>query len=287
MGSFEKYAGQYYADVWEESAILLPADLVNRIIQPWWRRWLATDWGFSHYAATGWFTAGLLSPEQVRGYFGVECAGTLRIIVIYRELVVSDVPEPLLAQTVATLTPPAERRECKDYWLSPDAWAKRGGGNTVSEQIEPVILREGLPRLSQAKTDRVGGWRLLWNCWAMARKLRNWRGREPFVQAKEDPPCFFVSSACPEVAKAVPMLICDEDNPQDVRKVPGAVEDDVADMIRYGMKSYLDAEPNQPFEITARETWEKYTDPTSRAMAMRKLAAEQSRSDVLRRKRPA
>jgi hypothetical protein len=66
MGSFEKFAGQYYAEVWEESAIVLPPDLVMRIVQPWWKRWLATDWGFSHWAPTGWFTSGLLSPDEVR-----------------------------------------------------------------------------------------------------------------------------------------------------------------------------------------------------------------------------
>ena len=98
MGSFEKFAGQYFSEVWEPSATVLPADLVGRIIQPWWRRWLATDWGFSHYAATGWGASGLLSPDQVRDFFGVETAQPVRIIILYRELVCNEVPEPDLAR---------------------------------------------------------------------------------------------------------------------------------------------------------------------------------------------
>jgi hypothetical protein len=192
-----------------------------------------------------------------------------------------------LAQAVVSLTPMAERREMRDYWLSPDAWAKRGGGNTVSEQIEPILLREGLPRLSQARTDRIGGWRLLWNCWAAACKMRKGSVDAPFQQAPEDPPCLFVSEACPEIAKAIPTLICDEDNPMDILKIPGAVEDDVADMVRYLIKSFLDADPSQPYEVTARETWAKYEDPTSRAMAMMRLESEKHSHQYLRRRAPA
>ncbi|HTW86477.1 MAG TPA: phage terminase large subunit, partial [Candidatus Binataceae bacterium] len=71
MGSFENFSGQYYAGVWEQSTLVLPPDLVARMIQPWWPRWLATDWGFSHYSATVWLATGLLSPAQIQEYFGV------------------------------------------------------------------------------------------------------------------------------------------------------------------------------------------------------------------------
>ena len=65
MGDFEKFSGQYFSEVWEQSVVILPAGIAESIIQPWWTRWIATDWGFSHYAATGWFTSGLISPERV------------------------------------------------------------------------------------------------------------------------------------------------------------------------------------------------------------------------------
>lgn len=285
MGSFENFAGQYFADVWEESAIVLPVDLVARIIQPWWKRWLATDWGFSHYAATGWFTSGLLSPAEARGYFAIETAAPIRIVILYREVVCDQVAEPDLAKLIVGMTPDPERREIRHHFMGHDAWAKRGSANTIVEQMDPELVRGGLKRMERADIDRVGGWRLMYNCWASARRLRNWPKDQPFVQRKEDMPAFFVSAACSEVISAIPMLICDEDNPTDVRKVPGAIEDDVGDLVRYGLKSYLAARGDVPDEVTAAETYQKYQDPTARAMAMLKLGADQAKSSHLTRRR--
>ncbi|MDE2103194.1 MAG: phage terminase large subunit [Patescibacteria group bacterium] len=285
MGSFEKFAGQYFAEVWEESATVLAPDLVARIVQPWWKRWLATDWGFSHYAATGWFTSGVLAPEQVKKLFGVDTSTSVRIVILYREAVCNDVAEPDLAKLIVSMTPEAERREVRHHFIGHDAFAKRGAANTVVEQMDPELTRGRMQPLSRADIDRVGGWRLMYNCWASARRLRTWPGGQPFTQHPDDMPAFFVSAACAEVVSAVPMLICDEDNPQDVRKLPGAVEDDVGDMVRYGLKSYLAARTKAPDEVITAETYERYQDPTARAMAMLRLNMEQSKSGRLVRRR--
>lgn len=285
MGSFEKFAGQYYADVWEEKAIVLPAELVAKIVQPWWRRWLATDWGFSHYAATGWFTSGVLSPQQVLQFFGVETDAPLRIVILYREAVCSDVAEPDLAKLIVSMTPEPERPEVRHHFIGHDAWAKRGSANTVVEQMDPELTRGGLQRLSRADIDRIGGWRLMYNCWASARRLRTWPDGQPYIQQPEDQPAFFVSAACPEVMQAIPMLICEEDDPTDVRKVPGAIEDDLADMVRYGLKSYLVARAGIPDDVQAAETYRKYQDPTARAMAMLRLSVGQEKHSHLYRRR--
>lgn len=287
MGSFDKFAGQYYSEVWEEKSIILPQQICSRLIQPWWRRWLATDWGFSHYCSTGWFTSGLVSPEQVMDVWGVEVLTPVRVIIRYRELVCNDVAEPLLADTILGLTPEAERREIRDHWIGHDAWAKRGEANTVVEQMDPLLARGGMPRLSRATIDRVSGWRLLYNAWASARKLATWAGPGPFIQNPDEPPAFFISSSCPELISAVPMLICDEDNPQDVMKMAGQVSDDVADECRYGVKSYLTAEPNAPKEVVAMETYNRYQDPTARSIAMLQLKAKQDQQQYIRRRRHA
>jgi hypothetical protein len=142
-----------------------------------------------------------------------------------------------------------------------------------------------LKHLEKADIDRVGGWRLMYNCWASARRLRGWPKGQAFVQTKEDMPAFFVSAGCTEVISAIPMLICDDDNPTDVRKVPGAIEDDLGDMVRYGLKSYLAARTGQPDDVTAAQTYQKYQDPTARAMAMLRLKAEQDKSGHLARRR--
>ena len=283
MGSFEKFAGQYYSDVWEESALILPVDVAVRMIKPWWRRWIATDWGFSHYAATGWFASGLLSPDEVSGDFGVEASAPVRVIILYRELVCNDVPEPDLARLILHMTPEAERREVRDHWIGEDAWAKRGSANTVVEQMEPILRKEGLQYLSRADMDRVGGWRLIYNAFASARRLRHAVG--PFAENADDVPAFFLSAACPEVVQAMPMLQCRDDDPLDVRKMPGQIGDDVGDMVRYGLKSYLRAAPKPPADEIARQTYQAYEDPTARAMAMLRLTATKRSEQYIRRRK--
>lgn len=284
MGSFEKFAGQYYAEVWDEAVQVLQPDQIARFVQPWWKRWLATDWGFSHYAATGWFVSGVMSPETVRAVFGVEAATGVRVVLMYREAVCSDVPEPDLGRLIVSMTPEVERREIRAHFIGHDAFAKRGSANTVAEQMDGELTRAKMQSLERADIDRVGGWRLLYNCWAMARKLRTWPAGQPFIHHPDDPPCLFISSACTEVIAAVPMLICDEDNPQDIRKVPGAVEDDVADMVRYGLKSWISARTDTPGDMVAAETFNRFQDPTARAMAMLRLGAEQAKGKRLFRR---
>src|SRR5689334_4921177 len=63
LGNFDHFENQYFAGVWGDQCVL-PPDLVSRIIQPWWTRWMAQDWGFGDHDAHGWFAAGKLSPSQ-------------------------------------------------------------------------------------------------------------------------------------------------------------------------------------------------------------------------------
>lgn len=290
MGDFESFAGQYYSEVWEQKTLVLPVDVCLRLIKPWWPRWIAIDWGFSHYAACGWCTSGLLSIEEIRDYFGVEAVSPVRLLIAYREAVVSDLPEPDLARLLAAMTPEAEKREIRYIFIGHDAWAKRGSANTVVEQMDPIFQKAGMPRLSRADIDRVGGWRLLYNCFAAGRRWRTANGR--FEDRQEDVPALFISSACPEIQSAIPLLVTDYDpitnpngNVQDVRKVPGNIEDDVGDMLRYGVKSYLTAEPGVPKEVTRAETHERYQDPTARAMAMLRLESGEQKAQLIRRRR--
>lgn len=284
MGSFENFAGQYYADIWEQKSIVLSPELVAKIVKPWWRRWLATDWGFSHFCATGWFASGIMSPEDIKACFQVDAATPVRVIVQYREAVVQDTAEPDLAKLIVSLTPESERREIRDHFMGHDAWAKHGGANTVVEQMEPILAKHGMPPLSKASIDRVGGWRLLYNCWASSRRLRNWPGPEPYAQESVDQPAFFIAANCPDTIGAIPMLMRAENDPTDVEKYPGKIEDDVADCVRYGIKSYLTANPSAPAQEELQRVFDAYKDPTSRAIMMQKAMAEQTRGQFLRRR---
>jgi hypothetical protein len=292
FGDFESFAGQYYADVWEPKSIVLPPACVAKIIKPWWPRWIALDWGFSHYAAAGWATSGLLTPQEILEWFGIEAAGPVRALIVYREAVVCDTPEPALARLILAMTPDSERREIRYAFAGHDCWAVRGSANTVVDQMDPVLSEGGITRLQRADIDRPGGWRLLYNCFASARRLRTWTGPGPFEDRLEDPPALFIAAQCTEIQSAVPTLISDYDaitnpngNPQDVRKMAGQAGDDVADMLRYLVKSYLRAEPGIPASVTAAQTWQAYQDPTARAMAMLRMEAKQAEGQRIQRRR--
>jgi hypothetical protein len=161
MGSFESFAGQYFAGVWDESKCILSMTETEQLIQPWWRRWTATDWGFAHHAVHLWFTSGKLSPEAFASLFGGTSEWPIDVVVVYRELVVNETAEGDLATMMVEGTPEDERKRIQREFLSTDAWAKRGSANTVAEQLQDVFRRYGLPGPEPADDDRIGGWRLM------------------------------------------------------------------------------------------------------------------------------
>lgn len=306
MGDFENFSGQYFAEVFEQCATVLPIETVAGLVKPWWKRWIATDWGFSHYSATGWFASGLVSVEEIADIWGVPAIAPVRMIIMYRELVANETTEPDLAKVIAMRTSEQEKKEVRYHFFSPDAWAKRGSAHTVVEQMEPIFSQSNMPRLNKADNDRVGGWRLLYNCFGSARRLTNWAGGsfDPFNERHENAPALFISAACTEAIAAIPMLVSDYDaitrpngDPKDVRKVAGQISDDVADMLRYGLKSYLTADATLPADEERRQIAERYlarpkpgapnaadANMTALNMRMKQLDAEQRDENFLRRR---
>jgi hypothetical protein len=83
------------------------------------------------------------------------------------------------------------------------------------------------------------------------------------------------------------MLICSEKDPTDIEKMSGQASDDIADMVRYGLKTHLSAKTEAPFENRVAETYSKYEDPTSRAMAMLRLTKDERSAQYIHRRRRA
>ena len=71
LGNFDAFTGQYFSDVWDDARIL-PVELVNRIVQDWWVRWMGQDWAFHEHAYHCWMVTGKVSPADWFRYFGVE-----------------------------------------------------------------------------------------------------------------------------------------------------------------------------------------------------------------------
>jgi phage terminase large subunit len=276
LGSFESFAGQYFAGVWDESKIILTPQQCELLIQPWWVRWTATDWGFAHYAVHLWGAAGKVSPDQLQKILGVSCQFAVDIVIVYRELIARDTSETDLARLIVKETPEAERRHIQRHYLGPDAWSKRGAANTVAEQLTAELNRAQLPSPEPADNqrmtegDRVGGWRLLWNGFQQTCSL--------FGNITVQPGnCLFVSANCPQTISSMPLLIHDNKHPgklEDVLKVPGSLADDVGDCVRYLYKSYLDPR-TAPREIIMRDIYESIPGDTSDAMTARAMAMRQ------------
>lgn len=277
LGSFESFAGQYFAGVWDEAKCCLTIDQAERLIQPWWTRWMSTDWGFAHHFSHHWWASGKLSPRQFREVFGCETQWPVEVVIAYREFIGSEMAEPDLAEAIADMTPSVERQLIRQHFLSPDAFAKKGSAHTVAQQLEDVFRRHGLPAPEPADNDRIGGWRLLYNGFRQSGALR--AGAEISAEQAKAGPMLLISAACPEAMAAVPILIRDEKNPEDVLKTP-TLADDVGDELRYGYKSMLDPRSRAPRAVRAQETFEETRgDMTAKAMAMLRFnQAERQRS---------
>lgn len=280
FGSFDKFSGQYYASVWDEQTCVLPVSLAERIIQPWWTRWCSQDWGFAHNNVVLWFATGKLSPSQ-SGVLGVNTEWPVDIIICYREYVCVETGEEDVARNVVAMTPSTERKGISGYWLSPDAWAKRGSADAVAEQLGRVLTAHGIHYPEQADNDRIGGWALLRNCFQRCM----WRkGGEVEQKAAASGPMLLMSSACPSGIQSIPMLTRDDKNPEDVLKVD-TLSDDWADCLRYGIKSQLDPRSKAPRSVREVELYQSIEDPTARMIEMRKFAIKESGKILVRRAR--
>lgn len=268
LGSFSEFAGQYYAGVWDETTCVVPVSLAEQIIQPWWSRWISQDWAFAHNNCNIWFASGKLSPVQAER-IGVLTEWPIDIVIAYREFVVSGMGEEDLARQIIKLTPETERKMLQGYYVGHDAWHKRGTADTVADQMGSIFSRHGFPAMQQADIDRVGGARLLYNCF----QRNQWRkGDAVLHDAAKSGPMLLISTACVEIISAIPVLIRNPDELEDVLKVDGSIADDVYDSLRYGAKSRIDPKTKAPRAVRAREVYESHENPTSRAIAMKKFS---------------
>ena len=80
------------------------------------------------------------------------------------------------------------------------------------------------------------------------------------------------------------VIFDDNDDPQDVRKVEGEMSDDVADQLRYGLKSHIRARDEAPFDVRQLETFRAYQDPTERVRALEILQQQERATSRIRRR---
>ena len=190
---------------------------------------------------------------------------------IYRARHACMTPEEQWAQQIVDATPEKERRVIGRHFVDGAVFSTdRRSDNTTADLMSPALESAHLPQLERADKDRIGGWRQLYNA-----MVRTCIARTSPVTEMLDGPLLFVSADCPELIKGFPLLICDEDRPEDVLKTE-AIEDDYCDTARYGYKSMLEAKWQAPRDIRAKQVYDSIQGDdadtmTARAMAMRQF----------------
>ena len=277
-GDWSVFAGQYFRS-FDPSRSVIRAESIAAAV--WWPRWISIDWGFEHPAAAYWHTSapGTTLPFEGRQHrledshmhgpgFGqaahnaeflrAGAAGSPKTIVAadrgsrvvtYREFLAQHLAPRALATTIVerSLAADANREKIDAIYLSPDAFARRTDESSIAEQMGDVFAAAGLPRPVPADNDRVGGWMLMYQ----------------MLEANE----WLIADSCPELIRTLPELVRDPVNVEDIAKRDG---DDAADAARYGLKSRASARPAKPpreQELGERIT---STDPTIRAIQIKK-----------------
>jgi hypothetical protein len=310
-GDWDVFAGQYF-DRFDPSTQLIRAESIDW--KPWWPRWISIDWGFEHPSAVYWHSslppaphlpsvaAGFpsptppgtsrspgspaapgFSPEDFCGMRRLDAAlplnspsssnfpdgspavGTnvppVRRVVTYREFVTRHTPPRELAREIISRSRAFDGSPEKidAVYLSPDAFARRTDEASIAEQMGDVFAAAGWPRPVPADDDRVGGWMLMYQ----------------MLDSGE----WCLTENCVELIRTLPNLVRDPARLEDVEKMDG---DDPADAARYGLKSRYSVrglgaseESRLPLDLRIASRISA-TDPTSRAIQIRRLLLEES-----------
>jgi hypothetical protein len=286
LGSFDQFAGQYFAGVWDESKLILTAGQEDLLIQPWWPKWMAHDDGFVHHAAIGWATTGKIAPKLFEQVFGVAIAEPVPVVIIYRDYAVQEVEQGELIRRCVAMMDEAERKQVKRYFLSPEADEDDARGHNTKDIIDGELRRAGMPYSEDAVNTRVGGWRYLYAMMkktgdVLAGKMNPTRTDDDFTIEgggySLNTPLLFISGRCTDVIESIPMAIRDTKHPgksEDVWKQPTKA-DDVLDMIRYITQSML-KQASVPLAVQRAELIDSLGDVSMqvKGMAVLKFDAE-------------
>lgn len=276
LGSFDNFEGQYFAGAWDQSHCVISNALAENLRQPWWTHWMSMDWGWAgpprpHYSVNLWWAIGKLSPSELLEKLKIVSEYPLDVAIVYRARHTCMTPEEQWAQQIVDATPEKERRVIARHFVDGAIFSTdRRSDNTTADLIQPALTRAGLPQMESADKDRIGGWRQLYNALVRTVNARTAPVKEPL-----DGPLLLISAECSELIRGLPLLICDEDRPEDVLKTE-AIEDDYGDCGRYGYKSMLEAQWQPPRDIRAKQVYDSIQGEdadtmTARAMAMLKF----------------
>jgi hypothetical protein len=283
LGSFDKFSGQYFAEVWDQRLCVLSLSEIQALKPFWWTTWMSSDYGMGHYWSTFWAVIGRIEPSLALSALGIDTQWPLDIIIVYRELVPPPrTPEAEVAHLIVKATPREEVKELVRWVMGSDVNATpRFSEHSIVEMIEQVTAPAGFPKIRNArcgKDTRVLNARVVWE---MLRRTVSMRSGNP-PQEKPDErtyPLLFISAECPKIQAAIPSLIADEDNPADVLKVDG-IDDDLYDGLKYLLAEFAAVRLIAPVEVRRAEYMNRAESLQGQYMNQLKFDAEEAKSGV-------
>ncbi len=249
-GDWDSLEGSYFANSFDLESTRIAAGKVEQLRKPWSAHWLAQDWGRAHYCATYWGFRVALPPHEALKYLGWELTKPINVTVIYREMIVSELESTDVGQNVVDATPKDEREKHKRFYLSPDAFGAKDSPNTIAMKESAVLRAYGMPVASMADNDRKGGWGLM-SALFRAAKGKGW-GIDKDGKRFQYDDALLISSECAELLKAIPALLRDSKDIDDVLKTDKSramIEQDCGDALRYLLKSMLSPRNKNQEEI--------------------------------------
>jgi Phage terminase large subunit len=242
-GDMDQREGQYYPQFntgqHEGIHVMDPKDIRFKSWEP---VWIGADWGLAHAFPVYWMTKGWIkSPD------GERCVN-----VVYRERIYHEMnPIQVASEIVRACKHEEDERgkilrvtePIKHFYFSWERFMRHESNHTIAEQLGNVLIKYGVPRPTPADKSRVDGWVLISQLLDMDELV--------------------ITTDCPMAISALPTLIRNSpDNPEDVKKID-SIEDDIADAIRYGIKSYL--RPGQvPQSVRDANALDQIKDPVAR-----------------------
>ena len=240
QGCWCELQGAYFAN-WNARKMTIPYASVG---EQWWdAHFLSLDYGFGKSSASAHLH--VCTQDKRIKTIGEFVAPHLPAYQFAREVVDRFVVPPIQGQ----------RRKILIVYLDPSNFKNIGDGHTIADQINEVLGPYDLGVIA-ASNDRIGGWQLMYR----------------MLQTGE----WQIADTCPKLIEAIPSRMHDEKRPGDVLKVPGDPLDDVADDVRYGLYTFINAS-EKPRELRIREALKplaEVQDMTSAYVRWQQVTAE-------------
>ena len=257
---------------------------IDRLARWWWQCWCGMNWGFRRHAVVYWACSGEVPAHEARDVLGVDVDYPLDVVIFYRELVETLLPEHDLAKRIVNATPPRERTHISRFY----------GGNSVFEQgtsstraiyrlIDEVTVPAGMPKMrltDDGPSSRIATARMVFDG---LRRTYVMRGDDP-PKTRGEHPMLLVSSECPELVSALPSLESDPKNQEDIREL-GTMQDCVWSACCNTYRDYPSVVGQKPMEVLRMEAINRSSDPTQRRINLLKFNEEYGSLNTRPRKR--